>query len=222
MNLYIHNKTYNEKLQNEGIKFVDIDTAYISEDTKIGQNTIIGPNVVIQNNVQIGSDCFIEMGCIIKNKIKIGNNCKILSNVNILNDVKIYNDVFVGQYTIIRDEVSIGTKTCVGPWTEIIRSRISSNCKFGHKNHISDVTILDNVCFGLGASILNSNWKQIFYTTINSNVKVGGNVTIVSPVTIGSNVTIGAGVIIKQDIPDNSLVTQEYKINIIPKRKNIL
>ena len=49
----------NIKHMEKGIRFVDINTAYIDEGVSIGEGTLIGPCVTLEGKTEIGEDCVI-------------------------------------------------------------------------------------------------------------------------------------------------------------------
>lgn len=55
-----------------GVKFIDINTAYIDEEAVIGAGTVIYPCVVIEGKSVIGKDCVIGQNSKIKDS-KIGD-----------------------------------------------------------------------------------------------------------------------------------------------------
>ncbi|MDO4811335.1 MAG: acyltransferase [Eubacteriales bacterium] len=54
---------------------------------------------------------------------------------------------------------------------------------------------------------------------IGDNVWIGANCVILKNTHIGNNCVIGAGCVVRGDIPDNSLVTMERSLKVVPLRK---
>lgn len=86
---------------------------------------------------------------------------------------------------------------------------IGDNCIFGENVKIYD----HNHRFGPDMIIADSGYK-VGKIIIKNNVWIGSNVTILKDVTIGNNVVIGANSLIRRDIPDNSVVFCDSKIEI--------
>ncbi len=194
------NKKLIEDLKNKGVVFIDENHTYISDQVEIGNNTIIYPNVIIWDNVQIGKNCIIQ------------------ANTLITNDVKIFDNVFIGPFNLIREKVKIGQATKIGPHCEIVRSTIGTNCLLGHKNYIGDAVLLNNVKFGAGAIIANTDWNKSYPTFIGENSLVGINTSIIAPKNIGNNALIAAGSVITNDVNDNELaIARSLQVN--KKRK---
>jgi acetyltransferase-like isoleucine patch superfamily enzyme len=128
-------------------------------------------------------------------------NCTIDSTAKIIQPVNIYGceiqqDVFVGPFTEIQTNVTIGK-----------RSRISS-----HSFVCSGVTIGEDCFIGHGVMFTNDKFKTDFgdewilaKTIIGDRVRIGSNATIL-PVTIGNDVIIGAGAVVTKDVPNGSTV----------------
>lgn len=192
-----------EKFITNGVIFTSPETVVISPDVEIGQGSVIGACVIIENKVKIGSNVKIDNGATIRNEVHIKDNVAIFSYACIHNQITIYQNAKIGQFTIIRDNVTIGAGTQIGPHCELTRSFIGCQAAFGHRNYVADASIADNVKFGVGASIANSNWEKTFKTTILANAKIGANAILIAPVTIGENAFVTAGAIITRDIPNN-------------------
>lgn len=192
--------------ENEIKKLIKDGVIFIKPETNlIGNNVKIEPGVIIYPYVQINDNVTIKKGC------------KILSFAIIENNININNNVFIGQYSLIRENVNIGAETMIGPHCEIVRSNLGVRCKIGHKNFIGDATLMDEVYFGAGAIIANTNWKQSYKILIGEKTKIGANATIISPNEIGENCFISAGAIINKRIPSNTFVKFSGALEI---RKN--
>ena len=104
-----------------GVNFVDIRTAYIDENVKIGAGTVIGPCVTLEGNTIIGKNCCILQNSRIENSV-VGDGVEIQSSV------------------VVESEIGEGTK--VGPFAYLRPgSRIGKDCKVGdfvevQKRHI--------------------------------------------------------------------------------------
>lgn len=178
------------------ITIIDPDNTYIDDTVIIDEGTIIYPGVIISENVHIHKDC------------------KIYAYAFINKNVEIFNNVNIGQYTIIRDDTKIGSYSNIGPHCEIARSILGCKCIIGHKNFIGDAVLMDEVKFGAGAIIANTNWEQRFKTFIGTKTKIAVNVTLIAPLNIGQNCFIAAGVTFKGNLEDNKFVKNNNEIII--------
>ena len=181
----LQNKLRNKFLKS-GVKMLDPDTIYFSNDTIIGKNVIIEPYVVI------GS------------KVKIGNNVTIKSFSH-LENCKIENKVDVGPYARIRPGVILKEGSKVGNFVEIKKSIIGKKSKVSHLTYIGDSEIGKSVNVGAGTITCNYNGVKKSKTKIKDNVFIGSNSSLIAPVTINSNSIVGAGSVITNNVKEKSL-----------------
>lgn len=181
-------KTNNiSKFKDKKITFINESTIFIGDNVEIEDDVIIYPNVTIFNNVKIKSGTIIQPCTTIFNNITINNQCLIGSN------------------TVIRENVTIGIRSIVGPHCEIVRSNIGANCVIAHKNFIGDSIIFDNVKFGCGAIVANTNFNERFKTIVEEGAKIGVNANLIAPIRIGKNSFVAAGSTITNDVPEDNL-----------------
>ena len=129
--------------------------------------------------------------CSIKN-VKTGKNVTVVEPVNIY-DCVLGDDVFVGPFTEIQANVSIGAKSKVQSHSFVCEMvELGKNCFIGH----GVCFINDKFSKGGPAKGDKSLWKS---TKIGNNVSIGSNSTIL-PVSICENVVIGAGAVVTKDI----------------------
>ncbi|MGL4952131.1 MAG: DapH/DapD/GlmU-related protein [Mycoplasma sp.] len=214
MEKYIDNIKAKKTLKDNGVSFINIDSVTIGKAVSIGEGSVIYPNVLIGNNVKIGKNTIIQNGVIIKDNVEIKDNVKIFDYAQILSNVKIFNNVNIGQFSIIRDDVSIGEGTSIGPSCEICRTKIGCKCVLGHKNYIGDAILLDGVKFGVNAVVVNSNWVNRYQTIIKDGALIGANVTLIAPIEIGSNCFVAAGTIVDQNIENNKFCISRNELKV--------
>lgn len=184
----------------KGVKILNPESVYIDNTVKIGRNVTIMNGVSLKNNVVIHDNVTIQENSILTNKIEV------------------YDNVFIGPFNLIRDNTIIHNDVLIGSHCEITRSTISSNCKIGHKNFLGDANLSENVSFGAGAIIANTDFNQNYLTTIQANAKIGVNVTLVAPIVVGENCFIAAGSTITKDVPANNIAFgRAFQINKMKK-----
>ncbi len=107
--------------------------------------------------------------------------------------IEIGANTFVNTNCIFLDDnyIRIGEDCLIGPYTQIYTA--------GHPLKAEE-RILSNVQKG-GTYVTHT--KPV---TIGDKVWIGGNVVILPGVTIGNGVTIAASTLVKEDVPDHSLV----------------
>ena len=194
-------KKIRNKFIKQGVKMIDPNTVYFSEDTKIGKNVTIEPFVVI------GS------------KVKIKDNAKILSFSHI-EGVIINENVSVGPFCRLRPGTILEKNSKIGNFVEVKKSKIKKNSKVSHLSYIGDATIGISANIGAGTITCNYDGIKKSKTVIGDNSFVGSNSSLVAPVKIGRNSTIGAGSVITQNVKDGNLaLTRSAQLQSKYKRK---
>ena len=194
-------KKIRNKFIKQGVKMIDPNTVYFSEDTKIGKNVTIEPFVVI------GS------------KVKIKDNAKILSFSHI-EGVIINENVSVGPFCRLRPGTILEKNSKIGNFVEVKKSKIKKNSKVSHLSYIGDATIGTFANIGAGTITCNYDGVKKNKTVIGDNSFVGSNSSLVAPVKIGRNSTIGAGSVITQNVKDENLaLTRSAQLQSKYKRK---
>ena len=194
-------KKIRNKFIKQGVKMIDPNTVYFSEDTKIGKNVTIEPFVVI------GS------------KVKIKDNAKILSFSHI-EGVIINENVSVGPFCRLRPGTILEKNSKIGNFVEVKKSKIKKNSKVSHLSYIGDTIIGNSANIGAGTITCNYDGFKKSKTIIGDNSFVGSNSSLVAPVKIGRNSTIGAGSVITQNVKDGNLaLTRSAQLQSKYKRK---
>jgi len=140
--------------------------------------------------------CIVIMFLKINNrkKLKLGKNFDFRRNFSIYIEdtgfLKIGDNCFLNNYSSIN---------CMN---EIV---IGDNCLIGENVHIYD----HNHVFNQFGKTINEQGFKVGKIVINDNCWIGSNVIILKDVCIGKNCVIGAGCVIKENIPDNTVVTME-------------
>ena len=125
-------------------------------------------------------------------QVNFGNNVKVIEPVN-LYGCTIGDDCFIGPFTEIQKQVSIGKRTKVQSHSFICELvTIGDDCFIGH----GVMFINDVFSSGGPARGDKTKWKP---TYIGNNVSIGSNATIL-PVSVCSNVVIGAGSVVTKNI----------------------
>ena len=128
----------------------------------------------------------------IKEDVSLGENVKIVMPAN-LYGCCIGNDCFIGPFTEIQKDVTIGDRTKVQSHSFICELvTIGTDCFIGHG------VMFINDLFSKGGPARGD--KALWMSTkIGNNVSVGSNATIL-PVDICDNVVIGAGAVVTKNI----------------------
>ena len=76
------------------------ESAYIDQDTTIGDNTRIWHFCHILTDTRIGNNCTIGQNVMIGPSVSVGDGCKIQNNVRIYKGVTLQDNVFVGPSAV--------------------------------------------------------------------------------------------------------------------------
>lgn len=142
-------------------------------------------------SLNIGKDTNIWQFCVVLKNAKIGNDCNINTNVFIENNVLIGDNVTIKPGVQIWDGITLENNVFIGP----------------------NVTFTNDMY----PKSKNTNFK-LLHTIIGAGTSIGANSTILPGIKIGKNVIVGAGALVKNNIPDNSIVYTEVK-TIIKENK---
>lgn len=212
----------NKKHQENGVVFVDINTAYIGEDVKIGKGTVIYPTVVIEGETAIGEDCIIGMCTRIADST-IGDKTEIQNSV--VTESKIGSETKVGPFAYLRPKSNVGNKCKVGDFVEMKNANFGDGSKASHLTYIGDADVGEGVNLGCGVVFVNYDGTNKFRSTVKDGAFVGCNSNLVSPVTVEEGAYIAAGSTITEDVPEGALYIARSRGKIIKewvKRRGLL
>jgi len=198
---------YTEKI---GSNVFIADFAVIYQNVQIGDNVSVGEHVVLGRNPKpttavvrnmrnagetvIGSGVSICANAIIYASVFIGENSLLGDNVSVLTDVKIGENVLISRNVTINSNVVIGDNTRIMDNSHITgRSRIGSNVFIS----VGLTTVNDNL-FGK-----NGYSDDVKGVEIGDFASIGPGVILLPGVKIGVGAIIAAGSIVKEDIPDD-------------------
>lgn len=205
-------KDINAKHIENGVVFVDSETAYIDEEVTIGSGTIIYPNVILEGNTVIGENCTIGMSTRIKDSI-------IADGVDIQNSVILESEVGaktkVGPFAYIRPNSKVGINCKVGDFVEIKNSNFGNGSKASHLTYIGDADVGEDVNLGCGVVFVNYNGKDKNRTIVKDGAFVGCNSNLVSPVIVEESAYIAAGSTVVENVPSDALYVARSKGRII-------
>ncbi len=195
-----------------GVKFVDINAAYIDESVKIGAGTVIYPCAVLEGNTQIGENCIIGQNSrIVNSTLKDGVE---VQSSHIL-DSTIGSKTKVGPFAYVRPNSIIGENCKVGDFVEVKNSTMGNGAKASHLTYIGDADVGDNVNLGCGVVFVNYDGKNKHRTTVESGAFIGCNTNLVSPVNVGEKAYVAAGSTVTKDVPEKSLYVARSKERVI-------
>jgi bifunctional UDP-N-acetylglucosamine pyrophosphorylase/glucosamine-1-phosphate N-acetyltransferase len=205
-----------------GVRFADIRTAYIDENTAIGSGTFLGPCVVIEGAVEIGRNCRIGQNTRIQDS-RIGDDTEIEQSVILRS--RVGNHVRIGPFAYLRPGSDIGDHAKIGDFVEVKNASVGDGSKASHLTYIGDADVGANVNLGCGVVFVNYDGKNKYRSTVKDGAFVGCNVNIVSPAVIGESAYVAAGTTVTRDVPQGSLSVGRTKEKLIEgwvERKGLL
>ena len=185
------------------IQIIDPKTTYIDELVQIGEGTTIYPNTTILGKTIIGKNCEIGPNSVIQDS-QIGDSCVVFFSV--VKDSGLGDESDIGPFSHLRGDVKIGKGVHIGNYVEMVRSTVGSQSKIGHQAYLGDTTVGERVNIGSGTLTANFDGVSKHQTIIEDEVFIGANTVLVAPVKVGRGAKTGAGAVVKQDVPEKTLV----------------
>ncbi|QIB69626.1 UDP-N-acetylglucosamine diphosphorylase [Aminipila butyrica] len=202
----------NKKHLENGVKFIDIRTAYIGPQVEIGSGTVICPCVTLEGSVIIGVDCVIGQNSRILDSV-VGDRTEIQSSV--VTESTIGSDTKVGPFAYLRPNSTIGNHCKVGDFVEVKNSTMGDGAKASHLTYIGDSDVGQDVNLGCGVVFVNYDGKNKHRSVIGDGAFIGCNTNIVSPVTVEDGAYVAAGSTVTKNVPKGALYVARAKEKII-------
>lgn len=195
-----------------GVEFVDINTAYIDETVTIGAGTLIGPCVTLEGQTFIGEGCTIYQNTRIKDSV-ISDGASVQSSV--IMESKVGKGTKVGPFAYLRPGCTIGENCKVGDFVEVKNSSLGDGSKASHLTYIGDSDFGRDVNIGCGVVFVNYDGTNKHRSNIGDGAFIGCNTNLVSPVSVEDGAYIAAGSTITEDVPKDSLaIARQRQRNI--------
>ncbi len=193
----------NLELAVKGVKFQDIEQAYVGADVTIGSGTYIGACVTLEGRTEIGENCVIGQNSRLVDAV-IADGVDVQSSVILESSVG--EGTKVGPFAYIRPGSHIGKNCKVGDFVEIKNSEFGDGSKAAHLTYVGDSTVGKRVNLGCGVVFVNYDGKNKAGSVIGDDAFIGCNVNLVAPVKVGEKAYIGAGSTVTEDVPAGALV----------------
>lgn len=164
----------------------DPSTTYFSFDTQlegdvtVGPCVTFGPGVVCEAGAHVGAFTSLEQTIVKKGAT-------------------------VGPFARLRGGVTVGERTTVGNFVEVVRSTVGDDVGLKHLSYIGDTTVGAGSNIGAGVVTCNYDGRAKHKTVVEEGAFVGSNSSLVAPVTVGAQSMVGAGSVITDDVPPNTL-----------------
>ena len=192
----------------KGVRFIDIETAYIDEGVTIGTGTLIGPCVTLEGKTEIGQDCIIMQNSRIVDSV-IADHVEIQSSVIVESSVG--EGTKVGPFAYMRPKSRVGKNCKVGDFVEIKNSSLGDGSKASHLTYIGDSDVGCDVNLGCGVVFVNYDGTSKYRSTVGDGAFIGCNSNLVSPVTVGDGAYVAAGSTVTEDVEADALYIARSK-----------
>lgn len=192
-----------EVLQQQGVRFRDVRSAYVRGELQCGSDVEIDINVIFEGSntladgVRIGANVILKDCC-------VGANTAI-KPFTMMEGTTVGADTAIGPYARLRPGTIIGERSSIGNFVEIKNSRIGAGARINHHAFVGDADLAESVTIGAGTITCNHDGVGSVPTVIERGVYVGSNCTLIAPLRIGADATIGAGSTITRDVPAGCL-----------------
>ena len=193
----------------QGVRFIDVSSVFISANTVIGKGTIIYPNVHIEGVTKIGQGCSIFPNVRILDST-IGDGATVKDSTLIERSI-IKKNASVGPFAHIRPGCTIGEHAKIGNFVEVKNTEIGPDTKASHLSYLGDAKIGKGVNIGAGTITCNYDGYHKHVTCIEDNVFVGSDSQLIAPVTIARGAIVGAGSTITGNVPAHALAVSRVK-----------
>lgn len=127
------------------------ESAFVEEDTEIGEGTNIWHLVHVREGASIGKNCNLGKDVYVGTDVEIGNNVKIQNGVSVYQGVTVEDDVFLGPHMTFTNDLY--PRATSDGW-DIISTLVKKGASIGaHATIISGITVGNYSMVGAGAIV---------------------------------------------------------------------
>lgn len=203
------------------VSFIQVNGAWIAEDTIIGTNVTIFPGAVLGRPPISTKTQARKTNNESLPPLTIGDNCIIGANVVLYRGTSIGNNCLLGDTACIREKVTIGDSSIIAMGVTInYNTSIGSRVKIMDNSHITGNMIVEDDVFisDLVASANdNSMGREVALNVplelrkrggpiIRRHATIGQGACILPGIEIGENSIVGASSVVTKSIPKHVLV----------------
>ena len=192
----------NERHMLAGVTFVDPIRTYVDATVELAQDVILEPGVILRGSTRIGEGTRIGAGSQIIDTA-IGRDCFIWASV--LERSEVEDEVWIGPFSHLRAESSIGRKAKLGSFAEVKASRLAAGVQQHHFSYIGDAELGERTNVGAGTVTCNYDGVRKNRTKIGKGVFLGSDTMLIAPVELGDGARTGAGSVVTKDVPAGML-----------------
>ena len=171
---------------------------------------LVGP-VTVSETARIRSGAYIEGPCYVGEGSDVGPNCYIRPFTSIGENVRVGNACEI-KNSLIMDQTHIGHLSYVGD------SILGENCNLAAGTITANLRLDDaSVKVVVKSSLVNSGRRKLG-ANLGDNVKTGINALLMPGVKVGANSWVGANLIVKKDIPANTVALLKQDQELLKRR----
>jgi len=196
----------------DGVTFVDPDTAYVDVDVRIGSDTTVLPFTVLEGSTRIGSECVIGPGSRVVDST-VGDGAEV--SYSVVRGSKLGRRVSIGPYASLRPGTVIDDDAKAGTFVELKSTRLGRGAKVPHLSYMGDATIGAGANVGAGSITCNYDGVNKHATTIGEGAFIGSDTMLVAPVKVGKRAWTGAGSTITRDVPAGALAVERSEQRVV-------
>lgn len=179
---------------------------------RVGSGTVWGQNIALRHPKRIS----------IGNNVAIDDNCTLNAQGSGDAGIVIDDDVLIARNTIMRTKgagITIGKRCVISSQCQLSAVggiEIGNNVMIAGQSFIGggryktddpDTPIMDQPVYSKGAVI------------IEDDVWIGASAVIQDGVRIGRGSVVGAGAVIREDVPENTVVVPQHRMMMLPRDK---
>lgn len=197
--------------------FID-DTAIINGHVKLGKNSFIGKNAIIEGNIIVGDNTKIFNGAIVQGNTVIGSRTAVRNACFVSEGSTVGDDCIVSHASEL--EGIIFRRVYLYHYMEIYGI-------IGENTDIGAATVCGSMRFDNSFNTNRTGKRREFpeewgnATFIGDYCRTGVNAIMMPGVKVGSYGIVGPGVVLRRDLPDHTIVTQEQNLTTRPWSEEI-
>ena len=199
------------RMEEDGVIFVDIYSAYIDEEAVIEKGVTIAQNDTIKGKSVSKSGAYIGQSSVLHDA-EVG--CDTTVEASYVYESQIGETTIIGTFAYIRPGSVIGDECKVGDFVEVKNSTIGNGSKSAHLTYIGDADIGENVNLGCGVVFVNYDGTHKYRSKIADDAFIGCNSNLVSPVEVGEGAYVAAATTVTENVPGDALSIGRSRMTI--------
>lgn len=213
------------KWASQGVKFVDPTGVRIDSTVKLEEDVVIDSGVLLLENTQVGKGTIIGPRVVLKN-MEVGERVQLKVGT-VAEESRIYSEAQLGPYAHLRPQSEVGSKSKIGNFVELKKTKIGKNTSVAHLSYLGDAEVGDEVNIGCGFVTCNFDGRVVdgqrkHKTVIEDRVFLGSDCQTVAPVKVGQGSYVASGSTITEDVPADSLaIARSRQVNKLGYAKKI-